>query len=70
MPVHHPQQFVTREDRFATERIRDCRRSEPSAIAITPDGKVAYVVNQGSGTVTPIRTATNTAAADPGSTRS
>ena len=32
----------------------------PDAIAITPDGKTAYVVNQ-SGTVTPIRTATNTA---------
>src|SRR5215467_10300818 len=34
----------------------------PQAIAITPDGKTAYVVNSGSypGTVTPIRTATNT----------
>jgi YVTN family beta-propeller protein len=32
----------------------------PVAIAITPDGKTAYVVNQGSGTVTPIATATNT----------
>ena len=31
------------------------------AIAITPDGKTAYVANSGSGTVTPIRTATNTA---------
>src|SRR5215469_16626181 len=35
--------------------------SNPWAIAITPDGKTAYVVNNGSGTVTPIRTATNTA---------
>jgi YVTN family beta-propeller protein len=26
---------------------------------ITPDGKTAYVVNQGSNTVTPIATATN-----------
>jgi YVTN family beta-propeller protein len=38
----------------------------PVAIAITPDGKTAYVVNSGlhtvvTGTVTPIRTATNTA---------
>ena len=32
----------------------------PHAIAITPDGKTAYVVNP-LGTVTPIRTATNTA---------
>jgi YVTN family beta-propeller protein len=30
-------------------------------IAITPDGKTAYVTNYASGTVTPIRTATNTA---------
>jgi YVTN family beta-propeller protein len=35
----------------------------PEAIAITPDGKTAYVVNTGSGTVTPIQTATNTALA-------
>jgi YVTN family beta-propeller protein len=34
---------------------------EPYAIAITPDGKTAYVLNIGSGTVTPIRTATGTA---------
>jgi len=36
----------------------------PEAIAITPDGKTAYVANGGlpySDTVTPIRTATNTA---------
>ncbi len=31
----------------------------PWAIAITPDGKTAYVANLQSGTVTPIRTATN-----------
>ena len=37
------------------------RRSGPTAIAITPDGKTAYVANLDSGTVTPIRTATNTA---------
>ena len=35
--------------------------SDPVAIAITPDGKTAYVTNRGSGTVTPIATATNTA---------
>ena len=35
--------------------------SRPDAIAITPDGKTAYVANNGSGTVTPIATATNTA---------
>ena len=34
--------------------------SDPSAIAITPDGKTAYVANFGSYTVTPIATATNT----------
>ena len=33
----------------------------PNVIAITPDGKTAYVVNVNSGTVTPITTATNTA---------
>jgi YVTN family beta-propeller protein len=33
--------------------------SGPAAIAITPDGKTAYVVNGTSGTVTPIETATN-----------
>jgi YVTN family beta-propeller protein len=33
----------------------------PDAIAITPDGATAYVANFGSGTVTPIDTATNTA---------
>jgi YVTN family beta-propeller protein len=32
----------------------------PTAIATTPDGKIAYVANYYSGTVTPIRTATNT----------
>jgi YVTN family beta-propeller protein len=35
--------------------------SNPLAIAITPDGKTAYVANFFSGTVTPITTATNTA---------
>ena len=33
----------------------------PGAIAITPDGKTAYVANYYSGTVTPITTATNRA---------
>jgi YVTN family beta-propeller protein len=33
----------------------------PGAIAITPLGKTAYVVNYGSNTVTPITTATNIA---------
>jgi DNA-binding beta-propeller fold protein YncE len=33
----------------------------PDAIAITPDGKTAYAVNQATSTVTPIRTATNKA---------
>ena len=32
-----------------------------AAIAITPDGKTAYVVNKRACTVTPISTATNTA---------
>jgi YVTN family beta-propeller protein len=35
----------------------------PTAIAITPDGKTAYVVNYRSDSVTPIRIATNTALA-------
>ena len=35
-------------------------RAAPASIAITPDGKTAYVSNAGSGTVTPISTATNT----------
>lgn len=34
--------------------------SGPDAIAITPNGTAAYVVNVSSGTVTPIATATNT----------
>jgi YVTN family beta-propeller protein len=33
----------------------------PLVIAITPNGKTAYVANGGSGTVTPIRTATSKA---------
>jgi DNA-binding beta-propeller fold protein YncE len=33
----------------------------PGEIAITPDGKTGYVTTLGLGTVTPIRTATNTA---------
>ena len=33
--------------------------SGPKAIAITPNGKTAYVASTGSDTVTPIRTATN-----------
>ena len=36
----------------------------PLAIAITPDGKTAYVANVGSQSVTPIATATDTAGAD------
>jgi DNA-binding beta-propeller fold protein YncE len=37
------------------------KAGNPNAIAITPDGKTAYVTNFILGTVTPIRTATNTA---------
>ena len=36
--------------------------STPFAVAITPDGKTAYVTNRGSNSVTPIDTETNTAA--------
>jgi YVTN family beta-propeller protein len=32
----------------------------PVAVAVTPDGKTAYVVSLGADTVTPISTATNT----------
>jgi DNA-binding beta-propeller fold protein YncE len=35
------------------------RRQRPRCIAITPDGKTAYVASTGSGTVTPITTATS-----------
>ena len=42
----------------AGKRIRVGK--EPDAIAITPDGRTAYVAGLGSGTVTPIATATNT----------
>jgi hypothetical protein len=35
--------------------------SQPGPIVITPDGKTAYVANANSGTVTPIRMATNRA---------
>ena len=34
---------------------------QPDGIAITPDGKTAYVINFASASVTPIATATNTA---------
>jgi YVTN family beta-propeller protein len=33
--------------------------NEPVAIAITPDGKIAYVANLASGTLTPVNVATN-----------
>jgi YVTN family beta-propeller protein len=35
--------------------------ADPQAIAVTPNGRTAYVVNSGSGTVTPIDTVTATA---------
>ncbi|HEY7014592.1 MAG TPA: alkaline phosphatase family protein [Streptosporangiaceae bacterium] len=35
--------------------------ADPQAIAVTPNGRTAYVVNSGSGTVTPISTVTRTA---------
>ena len=35
--------------------------ADPQAIALTPDGRTAYVVNSGSGTVTPINTVTRKA---------
>jgi YVTN family beta-propeller protein len=35
--------------------------AQPYGLAVTPDGKTAYVSNQGASTVTPIDTATNTA---------
>ena len=48
-------------DRHQHRRAADHGRQRPLGIAITPDGKTAYVANTGSGTVTPIATATNTA---------
>ena len=41
----------------------DPGRPRPRAIAITPDGKAAYVASWQGGTVTPIATATDTAGA-------
>jgi DNA-binding beta-propeller fold protein YncE len=41
--------------------LRPIRTGGPNAIAITPNGRTAYVTNFVLGTVTPIRTATNTA---------
>ena len=35
--------------------------SDPTGVAITPNGPAAYAANYGDGTVTPIDTATNTA---------
>ncbi len=43
------------------EKADQRREGHPIAIAITPDGKTAYVANSGSDTVTPISTATNKA---------
>ena len=37
--------------------------ADPALLAATPDGTTVYLVDQGSGTVTPIDTATNTAGA-------
>jgi YVTN family beta-propeller protein len=34
---------------------------EPGPIAITPDGRTGYILNEGSGMVTPITVATNRA---------
>jgi YVTN family beta-propeller protein len=49
-------------DRYRDQHARrgDPGRNFPSAVAITPDGKTAYVTNFSSGSVTPIETATNT----------
>ena len=52
---------VTKADKPITVRKPITVGSEPAAIAITPDGRTAYVVSTRSGTVTPIRTATNVA---------
>jgi YVTN family beta-propeller protein len=48
---------------LATRRASNAIKvgADPTAIALTPDGRTAYVVNSGSGTVTPINTATRTA---------
>jgi YVTN family beta-propeller protein len=42
-------------------RISANSGAESVEVAVTPDGKTAYVANYGSGTVTPIQIATNTA---------
>ncbi len=54
-----PQDAVAQNDAGAPIPVG----SHPAAIAITPDGKTAYVVNFGSDNVTPINTATDTAGA-------
>src|ERR1019366_4659748 len=48
-------------DRYQHGGQGNQRRKYPYAVAITPNGKTAYVVNTFLDTVTPIRTATNTA---------
>ena len=48
-------------DRDQHRRTADPGRKQPGAIAITPNGKTAYVFSVTSDTVTPITTATNTA---------
>jgi hyaluronoglucosaminidase len=44
-----------------TQATRTPRPPEPTAIAITPNGKAAYAVNSFSNTVIPINTGTNEA---------
>ncbi len=52
---------TTKADKPITARKPITVGTEPAAIAITPDGRTAYVVSTSSGTVTPITTATNVA---------
>jgi DNA-binding beta-propeller fold protein YncE len=59
-PIHlRTSTFTWRRWRSAEIRGRNALH-DPYFIAVTPDGKTAYVTFPGSGTVTPISTATNT----------
>ena len=59
MPTRAP---IGDPDRYRDEQTGrgNPGRQRPERVAITPDGKTAYVVNVGSDSVTPIDTVTNT----------
>ena len=60
---HRPHRRIGDADRTGDEQTRHGNQSghEPAGIAITPDGRTAYVTNSQSESVTPIELATNKA---------